>query len=108
MKYWQLAACLASEKEIYKEYLGNYDLLFEGRNEVSDKIVRESLAKSKMKYFIISNNTLRLDLSDSLKETGLEVLKAIPILEAFDRFGGDVITEVFDYGSYNLDIILPK
>lgn len=108
MKYWQLSVCLLHEKEIHKKYLGNIDLLVYGRNEVSDEIIRESFAKSKIQYYIISNNTLRVNINDSLESIGLEILETITILQAFERFGGDAITEVFDYGSYDLDFIVPK
>ncbi|PTT77865.1 MULTISPECIES: hypothetical protein [unclassified Chryseobacterium] len=101
MKYWQLAACIAEEKEIFNQYLGSIDLIKYGRENISEDIVHEAFLKSKVKMFITSDNSLGLNYNDYLKKINCNIIETLTILEAYKRYG-DKITEVFDYGSLNL------
>lgn len=105
MKYWQLSACLAEEKNIHNKYLGEIDLLKQGIDDISDEIVKQSFSESKVKYIITTDNILRLELDEYSKSLGLRIKETISILEAFNRYGGNAVTEVFDYGSFDLSQI---
>ena len=95
MKIWQLLACLSDEREIFKEYMGDIDVVEKGRDEADEVKVQNALKKSKKKYFVSPDNYLRLYTNQNGK------IKKISISEAYKKYGGDAITEVIDYGSFN-------
>ena len=38
MKYWQLSVCLSEEKELRKNFLGDIDLIKNGRDDAPEEI----------------------------------------------------------------------
>lgn len=99
MKIWQLAACLDHEMDIFYQYFPSIDFVNEGRNEVDNTIVNSAFSQSSKRMYIDSINYLRLYVEGNNTDP---VVTVYSILEAYNNFGGDAITEVFDYGSYPL------
>ena len=102
MKVWQLAVCLEQEDHIFKQYFGHLDLIEHGRDEVDKAIVVSALSKSTKKMYKDNINYLRQFRSFNTDP----VVQIYTILEAYMEFGGNAITEVFDYSSYPLDRLL--
>lgn len=103
MKIWQIKACLEFEDEIFREYFGEIDLISNGQNDVEESLILEMLGKSKKMFYLTSHGFLRLYPEDLyLKSKGIVVVKIFTIQQAFIEYGGDAITEVFDYGSFNV------
>ncbi|WP_228377891.1 hypothetical protein [Chryseobacterium luteum] len=103
MKYWQLQVCLANELNIFEKYIGEFDIIKRGQEIVPENIVLQALSDSKENLIILSNNYLRSSTTSDLffKESNNKIIKTIKILEAYKRYG-EIITEVFDYGSVEL------
>lgn len=101
MKLWQISACLAGQEKIKEEYFGEIDFIAKGRDNAPEEKVISALSKSKLMYFVTPELRLRLYTG---KETDAS---PITILEAYKRYGGDAITEVIDYGSYDVTNIKP-
>lgn len=104
MKYWQLSVCLSEEKELRKKFLGDIDVIKYGRDDVPEQITLDALSKSNEKFFVLSNNYLRSSNTkeNTLKEMKNDIREIISILEGYKRYG-EKITEVFDYGSLDLN-----
>ncbi len=104
MKVWQLSAVLScGEITIFEKYCSGVDTIELGRTEVDQHIVRAALGESKLQYHVTSQHYLRLmPEPEFLKEIGIETVEILSVLEAYEKFGGDAITEVVDYGSFNL------
>lgn len=99
MKIWQLAACLDHEMRIFNQYFPNIDFVNDGINEIDNLIVHSALSQSSKKMYVDPINYLRLYIENKNTDP---VVTIYTILEAYNIFGGDAITEVFDYGSYSL------
>ena len=105
MKLWQINVCTESENEIFLEYFKDIDTIENGINVIDDKIVKDIFGKSKKKFYVADNNYLRFypEINNYLREKIVSYGNVLTILEAFEKYGGDAITEVFDYGSFNLN-----
>jgi hypothetical protein len=94
MKYWQLQACLSNDLNLSKKYLNEIDMIEKGQDLVPENSILEAFSESKEKFIILSNGYLRSDKTSEmfLSESNNK------IIEAYKKYG-DIITEVFDYGS---------
>ncbi|PZF75032.1 hypothetical protein [Taibaiella soli] len=102
MKLWQLSAVLGFEQEISDRYLGTYKRE-DGQKELDEFIIEKALTDSQLRYYVASNNSLRLMPEDLyLQGQGVKIIEILSVLDAYKKYGADAITEVVDYGSYNL------
>lgn len=106
MKFWQILACLSEEQYIIEKHFPDYKFI-KGTSEVDESLVLKAFSESSMNFCISKNNgskTLRfLPVSSYFLEKGISVSESgISIKEAYIKFGGDIITEVIDYGSCEL------
>jgi hypothetical protein len=103
MKLWQLLAVLGSENILIDKYFSDVDTVEKGKTDVDKSTILASLAESKLQYYVTSDNYLRLmPKVNYLLDQGISIIETLSVLEAYKKFGGDAITEVIDYGSYNL------
>lgn len=93
MKKWQLAVCLENEDNLLKQAIGQENLVEKGREEIDEQIIINALGQSKKQFYITNDNNLVL-YDESIKNT-----EKISIKDAYVKYGGDIITQVFDYGS---------
>ncbi|SMC54271.1 hypothetical protein [Pedobacter nyackensis] len=99
MKVWQLLVCLENEDNIFEQYFPNIELPDDGRNEIDNSVVISALSQSTKRLYVDPINYLRFYVENNNSDP---VVTVYSILEAYNNFGGDAITEVFDYGSYPL------
>jgi hypothetical protein len=105
MKVWQIKACLEFEDEIFCQYFDGIDLIKNGQDNVDNSLAVEILGESKKMFYLTSHGYLRLYPEDlHLKGKGITAIKILTIKEAYAEYGGDAITEVFDYGSFNVGV----
>ncbi len=103
MKLWQLLAVLGSEDTVIDKYFSDVDTLEKGKTEVDENIIQAALTESILRYYVTSDNYLRLmPEAEFLLEQGISTIEILSVLDAYKKFGSDAITEVIDYGSYNL------
>jgi hypothetical protein len=98
MKVWQLSTCLEFERSIFQKYFPGSGVT-DGKNEVDPSIVIAALSQSSKKMYVDNINYLRLYRENNNSDP---VVTIYSILDAYNDFGGDAITEVFDYGCYPL------
>lgn len=103
MKLWQIAAVLGFEREIYLKYFGELNSVENGAMDIDESIIIKSLEESNLKFHITSHNYLRLyPDSQPMEDWDTRKIEPISALEAYKRFGGGAITEVIDYGSWQI------
>lgn len=105
MKIWQLLTILNHENRLLKKYLGEYDNQNNyGQIDVKDKVVKEVLYECNVQYYITSHGYLReMPENLSLRDSGIYLVEVISALEAYNRFGEKALTEVSDYGTFELN-----
>lgn len=92
MKVWQLLACLGHEDHIRNKYFKGIDIIARGKDELDESIVISALSESTTKLYR-NGDWLRL-----FGNNNDPISQLYTILEAYNEFGGNAITEVFDYG----------
>ena len=96
MKIWQLSVCLFNENHIINQYFNNMDFVTHGRDSVNDSIILSALAQSNKVMCIDGSNILRL------YDQEMTNVQTMSILEAYNRYGGDAITEAIDKSSFKI------
>ena len=103
MKLWQISAVLGFEREIFLQYFGNIDIPGNGQVDVDEYLIVKALENSKLKYYVTSHNYLRLyPDSQPIQDLKPDEIKPFNVLEAYKKYGGDAITQVMDYGSWQI------
>lgn len=95
MKVWQLMNILSSNKELL-EQLKEYDY----QEILQSSVVITILSQSKELFSVCADGNLRSwSTNYSFDIQAGEVLNAV---EAFQRYGGNALCEIIDYGSYKI------
>ncbi len=101
MKLWQLLAVL--EKSISDKYFATLDPVANGRTDIDENEVLAALSESKLEYYVTSDNYLRLMPEDPYALShGKTIVEILSVLNTYKKFGANAITEVVDYGCYEL------
>ena len=85
------------EKNILNPYFGSLDLVIHGGDEVDNSIVINTLSQSNKIYCIDSENILRV------YQQGMNNIQTMRILEAYNLYGADAVTEAIDKGSFKVN-----
>lgn len=107
MKKWQIAV-LVEEQSIINQYFNSPITHLNGQDLVSDELVCEILLELNIYFYIVDitgRKILRLMPIDVyfLQDFKYKILeKDIHILTAYKKYG-EIITEVFDYGSVDVE-----
>jgi|GEM_PF-6231372 len=101
MKKWQLSAIVSDEPDVMK--LLNYNADEDTQSIMNEADVLKILIKSSKTYFVTSHNYLRASpIPVELVSNGISIVETMSVVDAYKKYGADAITEVIDYGSYNL------
>ncbi len=103
MKIWQLCAVLLDETLIFDNFFHGIDIVEKGRDDIEDELVLDALSRSSKRYYVTSHNYLRLMPEDDyLIKRGIYLKEELSAVAAYKKFGGNAITEVIDYGCFDL------
>ena len=95
MKVWQLMNVISSNKELLEQLKGH------DYNEVlSSSMIISILSQSDELFSVCADGNLRLRATKYSFDIGIE--EELTAVEAFQRYGGNALSEVIDYGSYKI------